>query len=50
MRIVAALGGNALLPRDEPLDQTTQRRNAAGAAVLVAGTQVRPSAARLKIP
>jgi hypothetical protein len=28
MRIVAALGGNALLRRGEPLDAVTQRSNA----------------------
>ena len=32
MRVVAALGGNALLRRGEPLDASTQRRNVAAAA------------------
>jgi carbamate kinase len=36
MRIVAALGGNALLRRGEPLDQRTQRRNASAAAAVLA--------------
>jgi carbamate kinase len=36
MRIVAALGGNALLKRGESLDQRTQRRNAAAAAAALA--------------
>ena len=36
MRIVAALGGNALLRRGEPLDQQTQRRNAGVAAAALA--------------
>jgi carbamate kinase len=36
MRIVAALGGNALLRRGEPLDQATQRRNASAAASALA--------------
>jgi carbamate kinase len=36
MRIVAALGGNALLRRGEPLDQETQRRNATAAAAALA--------------
>jgi carbamate kinase len=36
MRIVAALGGNALLRRGEPLDQETQRRNAGAAAAALA--------------
>jgi carbamate kinase len=34
--VVAALGGNALLRRGEPLDQETQRRNAAAAALALA--------------
>jgi len=36
MRIVAALGGNALLRRGEPLDQETQRRNASTAVAALA--------------
>jgi carbamate kinase len=36
MRVVAALGGNALLRRGESLDQGTQRRNAAAAAAALA--------------
>jgi carbamate kinase len=36
MRVVAALGGNALLRRGEPLDQAIQRRNAALAAAALA--------------
>src|SRR5581483_7582288 len=36
MRVVAALGGNALLRRGELLDATTQRRNVAGAAAALA--------------
>jgi carbamate kinase len=36
MRVVAALGGNALLRRGEPLDQNTLRRNAALAAAALA--------------
>src|SRR3954451_24438179 len=36
MRIVVALGGNALLRRGEPLDQETQRRNAGAAAAALA--------------
>src|SRR5204862_2183840 len=36
MRIVAALGGNALLRRDEALDHETQRRNARAAAAALA--------------
>src|SRR5689334_1483918 len=36
MRVVAALGGNALLRRGEQLDQATQRRNAAKAAAALA--------------
>jgi carbamate kinase len=36
MRVVAALGGNALLRRGEDLDQATQRRNAATAAAALA--------------
>jgi carbamate kinase len=36
MRIVAALGGNALLRRGEPMDQETQRRNAGAAAAALA--------------
>lgn len=35
--IVVALGGNALLRRDEPVDADTQRRNAAAAARALAG-------------
>ena len=37
MRVVAALGGNALLRRGEPLDAETQRRNVAVAAHALAG-------------
>jgi carbamate kinase len=36
MRIVVALGGNALLRREEPADADTQRRNVAAAACAVA--------------
>ena len=36
MRVVAALGGNALLRRGESMDQSTQRRNAAVAAAALA--------------
>jgi carbamate kinase len=36
VRVVAALGGNALLRRGEPLDQRTQRRNATAAAAALA--------------
>jgi carbamate kinase len=36
MLIVAALGGNALLRRGEPLDTETQRRNVRGAAAAIA--------------
>jgi carbamate kinase len=36
VRVVAALGGNALLRRGEALDQRTQRRNAAAAAAALA--------------
>jgi carbamate kinase len=36
MRIVMALGGNALLRRGEPLDATTQRANVAAAAAALA--------------
>lgn len=36
MRIVAALGGNALLRRGEPMDMDTQRRNARAAAFALA--------------
>jgi len=36
MRVVAALGGNALLRREEPLDAATQRRNVSGAAQALA--------------
>jgi len=36
MRIVAALGGNALLRRGEPLTQETQRRNVVAAALALA--------------
>jgi carbamate kinase len=37
MRVVAALGGNALLRRGEPMDASTQRRNVAVAARALAG-------------
>jgi carbamate kinase len=37
MRVVAALGGNALLRRGEPADAATQRRNVAAAARALAG-------------
>jgi carbamate kinase len=37
MRVVAALGGNALLRRGEPMDARTQRRNVAVAAGALAG-------------
>jgi carbamate kinase len=37
MRVVAALGGNALLRRGEPMDAATQRRNVAVAAHALAG-------------
>jgi carbamate kinase len=37
MRVVAALGGNALLRRGEPMDAETQRRNVAVAARSLAG-------------
>jgi carbamate kinase len=37
MRVVAALGGNALLRRGEPMDAATQRRNVAVAARALAG-------------
>lgn len=36
MKILAALGGNALLRRGEPLDLATQRRNARAAALALA--------------
>jgi carbamate kinase len=36
MRVVAALGGNALLRRDEPADAETQRRNVTVAAAALA--------------
>jgi len=36
MRLVVALGGNALLKRGEPLDVTIQRRNVAAAALSLA--------------
>ena len=36
MRVVAALGGNALLERGEPLDADTQRRNVVAAAIALA--------------
>lgn len=36
MRLVIALGGNALLRRGQPADAETQRRNAAGAARAIA--------------
>lgn len=37
MRVVIALGGNALLRRDEPLDASVQRSNARTAAASIAG-------------
>ncbi|MGO9489971.1 MAG: carbamate kinase [Solirubrobacteraceae bacterium] len=37
MRVIAALGGNALLRRDEPPDAETQRRNVARAVASLAG-------------
>jgi carbamate kinase len=38
MRVVIALGGNALLQRGQPLEAELQRRNVADAAKAIAAT------------
>jgi len=43
VRVVIALGGNALLRRDEPLEEERQRRNVAAAAAAIAGIARRES-------